>query len=69
MKAQGAGNGSTRLSYKKGAEQDMNRRARSGTNQEGPYMPNNVWPNLRLIANGKPLKGFTKGWKLSYSQL
>lgn len=35
-KAQGAGSGITRLSYKKGAEHELNRRARSGTDHCQP---------------------------------
>lgn len=52
--SEGAGSSewSTRLSYKKGAEQKMDRRARSRTDHEGPYMPSSGWPNLCLIANG-----------------
>lgn len=42
MMVQGAGRGSTRLSYKKGAEQERDLRARSGTDHEGPYMPSSV---------------------------
>lgn len=55
VKVQEAGSGPTRLSYKKGAEQEMDRRARSGIGHEEPYMPSNVGPNLCLIANGESL--------------